>query len=80
MTTTVRVRFDGEVLRPEQPLDLSPDTVYVVTIEPEGPIPAPEQDEAEEHPLLSIKRMAVDMGVDDLLINHDHYAHGRLNG
>ncbi len=25
---------------------------------------------------MRIRRLAVDMGVDDLSINHDHYAHG----
>lgn len=77
MTTTVRVLFDGDVLRPEQPLDLRPHTVYVATIEHEAPTAAPEQDDADYvHPLTRIRRLAVDMGVDDLSINHDHYAHG----
>jgi hypothetical protein len=36
-TTTVNVIFDGEVLRPETPLDLEPNARYVVTIQAETP-------------------------------------------
>lgn len=36
-TTTISVVFDGEVLRPEIPLDLEPNTRYVITIQPEAP-------------------------------------------
>ena len=33
MAKTVRAVFDGEVLRPESPVDLEPNATYVVTIE-----------------------------------------------
>ena len=36
MAETVRAVFDGEVLRPEQPVDLQPNTTYVLTIEREA--------------------------------------------
>ena len=41
MAKTVRAVFDGEVLRPEQPVDLQPNTTYVITIEQDriGPTP-----------------------------------------
>ena len=34
--TTITVLFDGQVLRPEAPLDLEPNTRYVVTIRPDS--------------------------------------------
>jgi hypothetical protein len=76
MPTTIRAAFDGSVLRPEQPLDLRPDATYIITIEHEA------SDESEpsptvDHPLTQIGRLATDMGVDDLSINHDWHAHGR---
>ena len=38
MTTTLEATFDGKVLRPDQPLDLEPNTRVKVTIEtPEKP-------------------------------------------
>ena len=77
MTTTVRVMFDGNVLRPEQPLNLRTDTIYVITIDEEV---TDEGDASSmpEHPLTQIGRLATDMGVDDLAANHDWYAHGQL--
>ena len=39
-TTSVRARFDGEVLRPETPLELERDVVYEITID--GPPAMPE--------------------------------------
>ena len=36
MTKTVKATFDGKVLRPEEPLDLEPNTHCVITIETEG--------------------------------------------
>lgn len=76
-TMTVRAVFDGEVLRPEEPLGLRPETTYLITVEVE---PAMEtQDEAEPpYALAEIGRLAMDMGVDDLAERHDWYAHGRL--
>ncbi len=35
MSKTLHVIFDGKVLRPEEPVDLTPNTHYVVTIEHE---------------------------------------------
>lgn len=73
MATTIRAVFDGEALRPEQPLDLQPNATYVVTIEP-GPVAA-EEPEAP-YPLAAIAHMAIDMGATDLSARHDWYAHG----
>jgi len=75
MLKTLRAIFDGEVLRPEEPTDLKPNTRYVVTIEHEEE----EKTEAETiYPLTEILRLATDMGVTDLSTRHSWYAHGRL--
>ncbi len=75
MAKTVRALFDGRVLRPEQPIDLQPNTTYVITIEDAAPdhetVPSD-----EPYPLTEIGRLAVDMGVTDLSTRHGWYAHG----
>ena len=77
MARTVRAVPDGECLRLEQPVDLRPNTTYVVTIEGEAaPRDGTMGDDA--YPLTEIGRLATDMGVDDLSTHHDRYAHGRL--
>ena len=76
MVKTLRAIFDGEVLRPEGPVDLTPNTRYLVTIE--------RQEEGEKtgeegtYPLTEILRLATNMGVTDLSTRHSWYAHGRL--
>ncbi len=75
MATTIRAMFDGAVFRPEQPLDLCAGATYIMTIEHEAP-DGGELSPTGEHPLTQIGCLATDMGVDDLSINHDHYAHG----
>jgi len=63
MTKTLRAVFDGEVFRPEEPVDLKPNTRYVVTIErEEGGV---ETGEAGDYPLTQIGKLATDMGVTD---------------
>ncbi|MDP9364880.1 MAG: hypothetical protein M3Q10_11775 [Chloroflexota bacterium] len=81
MATTFRAVFDGEVLRPEEPLALQPDATYVVTVEAEQPTVGEDEAEGEAsapYALSEIRRMAIHMGVDDLSTRHDWYAHGRL--
>jgi hypothetical protein len=81
MVTTVRARFDGEVLRPEEPLDLEANETYILTIRADQGDEHPDDvDPAADDPLTKIERMAVDMGVDDLSANHTWYAHGRRTG
>lgn len=81
MIATVRTRFDGEGLRPEEPLDLKVDETSVVTVIAEGAIEQPADAESDdEHPLTQFARLASDMGVDDLAERHDWYAlHGLPN-
>jgi hypothetical protein len=72
MAKTVRDVFDGEVLRPEEPIDLHPNRTYLVTIEPATPAAD------EPYPLTEIGRLATDMGVSDLSTEHSRYAYGRV--
>ncbi len=76
MTKTLRVIFDGEVLRPEEPVDLQPNTRYIITVEPEEETQAAE----EAYPLTQLLALATDMGVTDFATRHSWYAHGRLEG
>jgi hypothetical protein len=70
--------FDGEVFRPEQPVDLQPNVTYEVTIE--RAVSGDRDGEETAYPLTEIARLATDMGVTDLATNHDRYAHGRHAG
>ena len=76
MSKTLRAIFDGEVLRPEEPADLKPNTRYLVTIEREAE--GEEAGAAGAYPLTEILGLATDLGVADLSIRHSWYAHGRL--
>jgi predicted DNA-binding antitoxin AbrB/MazE fold protein len=76
MAKSIRAVFDGTVLRPEEPVDLKPNSRCVVTIEAEGE--KQEKSEEETYPLSAIASLATDMGVDDLSTRHSWYAHGRL--
>ena len=76
MAKSVRAVFDGEVLRPEEPVDLKPNVRYVVTIEREDE--RKESGEAAPYPLTEIGKLAIDMGITDLSTRHSWYAHGRL--
>ena len=76
MPKSVRAVFDGEVLRPEEPVDLKPNARYVVTIEREEE--GKETGEKGVYPLTEILRLATDMGITDLSTRHSWYAHGRL--
>ncbi len=73
---TMQVVFDGEVFRPKDPVDLQPNATYTKDLESDT---ITTTDEVEEYPLTAIARLATDMGVDDLSVNHDYYAHGRIS-
>ena len=66
--TTITVIFDGEVLRPDEPLDLEPNARYKVTIQPEPVF----QDawDVLEHYAGTVDAPA------DWGIEHDHYLYG----
>ena len=76
MAKTVRAVFDGEVLRLEQPVDLQPNTTYVITIEHE--VRVQEEGVEDAYPLTEISRLASDLGVTDFSIRHRRYAQGRV--
>lgn len=73
MKQTLEVIYDGEVFRPQEPVDLAPNQRYRATIEPT----------TEEQPLSGMPRSiarilqrAEDLGVPDLAEQHDHYLYG----
>jgi uncharacterized protein len=75
MSKTIRAVFDGEVLRPEEPLDLEPNSTYLLTVEEllEGTSEVSD----DEYILTKIARLAVDMGIPDLSTRHDYYLYGK---
>jgi hypothetical protein len=74
MMRTVDMIFDGEVLRPEQPLDLQPNDRYRVTIEPAAEPASPPDGMPDLFRWIIAN--ARDLGVDDLAEQHDHYLYG----
>ena len=73
MKRTVDVIYDGEVLRPQEPLDLEPNGHYRVTIETE---PSKATPEGPPRSLKRISERAQDLGIEDLAEQHDHYLYG----
>ena len=69
MSKTLHVIFDGKVLRPEEEVDLEPNTRYIVTIERE------ERDEPDLWDVLSELAGTVE-GPQDWSEQHDHYLYG----
>jgi hypothetical protein len=63
----IEVTFDGQVLRPDAPLDLEPNRKYRVRIQPADSELQPKDS------LLRILGLARDLGVSDLAEQHDHY-------
>jgi predicted DNA-binding antitoxin AbrB/MazE fold protein len=73
MAQTVTVIYDGQVLRPQEPIDLEPNATYRVTIEEDT-----RQTEVDVMPEVfrRIVERARDLGVGDLAEQHDHYLYG----
>ncbi|MGE0542750.1 MAG: antitoxin family protein [Dehalococcoidia bacterium] len=74
MTRVLTVVFDGEVLRPEEPIDLAPHTRYRISIEEpaleEQPAPAPGVFD-------DLLELAQELDLPpDLSAQMDHYLHG----
>ena len=74
MARTVIVTFDGEVLRPEEPLNLAPNTRYCVSIEDsstdDGSRPAPGVFD-------DLLELAQELDLPpDFAAQLDHYIHG----
>jgi hypothetical protein len=71
MTKTLTALFDGEVFRPEGPIDLTPNVRYVVTVEQEAA--ATEGESAWD----ILARLAGTVeGPTDWAAEHDHYLYG----
>lgn len=71
MSKTVTALFDGQVLRPDTPLDLERDKRYVLTIEP-----APQAD-AEDDAWDVLERFAGTVDAPpDWASEHNHYLYG----
>ncbi len=66
--------FDGEVLKPEMPVDPEVGRRYVLIVKRTAEAKPPREESA--YPLTRILELATDMGVDDLSTRHDWYAHG----
>ncbi|MBI4787749.1 MAG: hypothetical protein HY782_11955 [Chloroflexi bacterium] len=71
MTKTLTAVFDGHTLLPDSPLDLEPNTRYVITIR-EFAIPGAEGDAWD---VLSTLTGVIDAPV-DWAGEHDHYLYG----
>lgn len=76
MSHRVHAVYDGEVLRPESPVDLEPNTRYLLIVEKEKA--NGEISQETPYPLSIIRSLATDMNVTDLSTRHDHYAHRKL--
>lgn len=70
MSKTLHVLFDGKVLRPKEPVDLKPNTHYIVTIEREEP--------SGEQTLWDVLSNLIGTveGPEDWSQEHDHYLYG----
>ncbi|MDI6751496.1 MAG: hypothetical protein QME07_01365 [bacterium] len=70
MTKTLHAVFDGKVLRPEETVDLEPDTSYIVTVN--------KKDSLESQNLWSVLSDLAGKveGPSDWSEEHDHYLYG----
>jgi hypothetical protein len=71
MARTVTAFFDGEVLRPIEPLDLEQDREYTVTI-----AELESTDPYADRPLMRYADISIDTGLGDFAEQHDHYLYG----
>lgn len=71
MTKTMKVVFDGSVLRPSGPVHLEAGKHYMITVKP-----IQEDPDVERDPAFDISSLAVTTDIPDLAEEHDHYLHG----
>ena len=73
MRQTVRAVYDGQVLRPDEPVALQPGATCTLTVDSDQV----EESALTEYVLTSLAHLAADLGVSDLAEHHTDYAHGR---
>jgi predicted DNA-binding antitoxin AbrB/MazE fold protein len=72
MGQRVRAVYDGQVLRPEEPVALRPGVACTLIVEEDRD----DQQAQPEYVLTSLARLATDLGLSDLAERHTEYAHG----
>ena len=77
MTKTLVAAFDGTVLRPDEPLDIEPNTRVTITVESRSPDVA-DADTGDAWSVLHALAGTYD-GPADWSSEHDHYIHGAAN-
>jgi len=71
MTKTITATFDGEYLRPDNPVELQPNQRYLITIQPET------ETQTSESGWSAIEALAGTVEAPaDWSIEHDHYLYG----
>jgi hypothetical protein len=81
MMTTLKVRFDGHVLVPEQPVVLPQDRVLEIYVEDDPTYDASAGEPLKKTPLLELVEALKDLPYDpnsptDGAAQHDHYLYG----
>lgn len=78
MVRKFEATFDGQTLRPDGPVDLTPNGRYVVTVEPAAAVTG----DVADVPDISTQLLALatDMRFTDLAERHTHYARARKFG
>lgn len=72
MAKTMEVLYDGSVFRPSKPVHLEAGRIYKIIVT--SPVEDPD---VENDPAFDISSLAVDTGISDLAIEHDHYLYGK---
>ncbi len=75
MTKVLHAVFDGKVFQPKEPIDLAPNTSWILLVTSASLQLPPE---AAPHPFERIGALAIDMGPADLSERFDYYTGRRL--
>ncbi len=74
--TILQAHFDGTSIVLDEPAELKPNTKVKVMVEPESNLKSDDSSQSKGTDLLSIFPKPVDMGIEDLSEQHDHYLYG----
>ncbi len=77
MTKVLHAVFDGKVFQPKEPVDLAPNTSWILLVT-SAALKVPPA--AVPHPFERIGALAIDMGPADLSERFDDYVGRRLKG